>query len=295
MTHDVFLSYSSKDRAAADAICDALEAAQIRVWTAPRDILPGVGWAQSIIGAINGARVMVLVFSSNANGSPQIEREVERAAHKGVAILPVRIEDVAPSEALEYFISAPHWLDAFPPPSEPYFARLAEDVKRLLESPFVRRGSEAPSPAEAKRAEEEAAEAARRMEEGHRRRERAEAAERKLAEAEAARGALEERLLQAERQVKEAAARMEEDHREQAEKAERRLAEAEVTRRRLEERLRQAEAARDNAEGLLRQAQIEAAKPADAQEERPWPDTAEAPAALPSERMAQRFPSNEPE
>lgn len=200
MAHDVFLSYSNKDKAAADAICDALETAQIRVWMAPRDILPGVGWAQSIIGAINGARVMVLVFSRNANGSPQIEREVERAVHKGVAIMPVRIEEVPPSEALEFFISAPQWLDAFPPPYEPHFAQLAEDVKLLLESPFVRRGSEAPSPVEARRAdaEEEAAEAARRMEEERRSREQAEAAERKLAEAEASRRAAEKSLPQPE-------------------------------------------------------------------------------------------------
>ena len=49
---------------------------------------------KSIIDAINGARVFVLVFSGNANSSPQIEREVERAVSKGVPIVPVRIEDV---------------------------------------------------------------------------------------------------------------------------------------------------------------------------------------------------------
>ena len=38
---------------------------------------------------------MVLVFSASANASPQVRREVERAVHKGVIVLPVRIEDVA--------------------------------------------------------------------------------------------------------------------------------------------------------------------------------------------------------
>jgi formylglycine-generating enzyme required for sulfatase activity len=296
MTHDVFLSYSNKDKAAADAICEALETAQIRVWMAPRDILPGAGWAQSIIGAINGARVMVLVFSRNANGSPQIEREVERAVHKGVAVVPVRIEDVPPSEALEFFISAPHWLDAFPPPYEPHFARLAEDVKRLLESPFVRKAPGAPGPAEAKRAEEESAEAARRMEEEHGRHEQADAAERKLAEAEASRRALEERLIEAERQVKEAAARTEEEHRrrEQAEEAQLRLAEAEASRRVLEERLRQAEAARNAAERSLRETQTDAAKRAEAEEERRRRVAVEAALAVPAESAPQPFPAVEP-
>ena len=69
VAHDVFISYSSKDKAAADAACNVLERNGVRVWIAPRDILPGVGWAESLINAISNARVMVLVYSSNANAS----------------------------------------------------------------------------------------------------------------------------------------------------------------------------------------------------------------------------------
>ena len=137
MAHDVFISYSSKDKAAADAACNVLERNGVRVWIAPRDILPGVGWAESLIGGINNARVMVLVYSSNANSSPQIEREVERAINKGLPVVPFRVEDVAPSATLEYFISETHWLDAFPPPLEHHLERLADAVKRLLASKFV--------------------------------------------------------------------------------------------------------------------------------------------------------------
>jgi hypothetical protein len=49
-----------------------------------------------------------------------VRREVERAVHKQVSILPFRIENVLPSKSLEYFLSAQHWLDAFPPPREPH-------------------------------------------------------------------------------------------------------------------------------------------------------------------------------
>ena len=111
----------------------------------------------------------------------------------------MRIEDVPPSEALEYFIMAPQWFNAFPPPFEPHFARLAEHVKRLLESADARRGSpQALSPAEAKRAAEEEAEVARQMEEERRRLEQAETAERKPAEAEATNCAVAGRPHQAE-------------------------------------------------------------------------------------------------
>ena len=134
MAYDVFISYSSKDKPTADAACAALESADVRCWIAPRDITPGRDYGESIIGAIESAKLFVLIFSGNANTSPQISREVERAVSKGLPIIPVRIEDVAPSGSLEYFISSPHWLDAFPPPRERYFQKLIESVRVLLGS-----------------------------------------------------------------------------------------------------------------------------------------------------------------
>jgi TIR domain-containing protein len=97
MEYDVFVSYSHPDKAAADAACATLEQAGIRCWIAPRDIVPGTDWSESIINAIAGAKLMVLIFSQHANVSPQIKREVERAVNKGLPIIPVRIEDAVPS------------------------------------------------------------------------------------------------------------------------------------------------------------------------------------------------------
>lgn len=78
MAHDVFISYSSKDKPTAEAACAVLEQNGIRCWIAPRDITPGINWGGSIIDAINHARVMVLVFSGHANQSPQVERNRTR-------------------------------------------------------------------------------------------------------------------------------------------------------------------------------------------------------------------------
>ncbi|MFP4660789.1 MAG: TIR domain-containing protein [Halanaerobiales bacterium] len=38
MAHDVFISYSTRDKHVADAVCNALEYNKIRCWIAPRDI-----------------------------------------------------------------------------------------------------------------------------------------------------------------------------------------------------------------------------------------------------------------
>ncbi len=132
MPHDVFVSYSVKDKVVADAIVARLEADSIRCWVAPRDVVPGADWGESIIDAIENSRIMVLVFTSSANASPQIKREVERAVDKGVYTIPIRIENIEPTKSLEYFISTSQWIEAFPPPLEAHLDFLAKTVKAIL-------------------------------------------------------------------------------------------------------------------------------------------------------------------
>jgi len=130
--HDVFLSYSSKDKAVADATCAYLESRTIRCWIAPRDVLPGSNYPRSIVEAIDGSRVMVLIFSSHSNSSPHVVRELTHAVSRGVIILPFRIEDIQPSKDMEYLIGIPHWLDAMTPPLERHITHLADTVEILL-------------------------------------------------------------------------------------------------------------------------------------------------------------------
>ncbi len=132
MAHDVFISYSSKDTPIANAVCAYLEDRTCRCWIAPRDVLPGLPYAEAIVDAIEASRVIVLVFSVSANDSPQVMREVERAVSRGLPIIPLRIELVQPTRSLEYFISASHGLDAFTPPLQDHLHKLGETVESLL-------------------------------------------------------------------------------------------------------------------------------------------------------------------
>jgi tetratricopeptide (TPR) repeat protein len=128
---DVFISYSSVDRTIADAVCASLESNGVSCWIAPRDI-PAGSYAAAIVKAINDSRLMVLVFSSSSNKSPQVEREIERAVSKNKAIYPLRIENVLPSPDLELFISSEQWMDAFERPIEPRLEIFSRNVKQLL-------------------------------------------------------------------------------------------------------------------------------------------------------------------
>jgi hypothetical protein len=146
---DVFISYSQPDRECAHEMVAQLEAQGVKCWIAPRDIAPSADWAAEIIDAIAAARIMVLIVSAGTNQSPQVRREVERAVHKGVNILPFRIEDVLPSKSLEFFLSAQHWMDAFPPPREQYYERLCHYLKTQLSSLAISAPSPPPAPSPA--------------------------------------------------------------------------------------------------------------------------------------------------
>ena len=88
-------------------------------------------------------QVAVLIVSSHANKSPQIVREVERAASNGIPLIPFRIEQVVPSPALQYFLSTEQWIDAISPPLELHLESLMVVVDAL-----VRGGSSGAQPRE---------------------------------------------------------------------------------------------------------------------------------------------------
>ena len=158
MNFDVFISYSSKDATIANAACAALEAAKIRCWIAPRDIQPGAEWGASIVRAIDHCRVLVLIFSANSNESRQVHREINRAFSKGAAVVPLRIENITPADALAYYLDSVHWLDALTPPLERGLQQLATAVGALLAAttPAATGGEMVLTEVEAARAQEKA-------------------------------------------------------------------------------------------------------------------------------------------
>ena len=150
MTHDVFISYPHQEKATADAACAKLEAEGIRCWIAPRDIAPSTDWAEAIVHAIDQCRVMVLIFSTHANLSKQVRREVQQAFEEEKPVVPFRIEDVKPERALRYYIGSVHWLDALTPPMEQHLQKLALSVGALVRTPATDDGASGAKEAERK-------------------------------------------------------------------------------------------------------------------------------------------------
>lgn len=132
MPHDVFISYSVKDKPIADAICASIEADGFRCWIAPRDIAPGEDWPMAVTKAIAESLVMVLVFSANSNSSPDVSRELFLAANSKLVIIPFKIENVEPEPGKQYYLARTHWLDAINPPTKEQIRELIDCIKALL-------------------------------------------------------------------------------------------------------------------------------------------------------------------
>ena len=130
----VVISYTQPDWELARELVAHVEAHGIACWIAGRDVPFGADRATEIVNAVATARVMVLVFSASANSSTDVHREVERAFDRGVSLLPFRIADVAPSSSLEYFLGSQNFLDAYPPPLAPHYARLCACLNTILAS-----------------------------------------------------------------------------------------------------------------------------------------------------------------
>ena len=133
MSHEVFISYSHKDKAVADAICNHLENEGLRCWYAPRDIKPGEEWGNSIVNGIEASRIMVLVFTPDSDLSKQVLREVNNAVSAGATIIPFRLTEEEPTGGMRYYLSSVHWLDAMNTELEDSINKLTELCKAIIE------------------------------------------------------------------------------------------------------------------------------------------------------------------
>lgn len=114
MNHDVFVSYSSLDKEAAQAICHILEQNEIRCWMAPRDIQPGSEYGDIIDDAIKNCTIVVVLFSETASNSQWVKGELNIAFEEQKTIIPFRLDKTPLQGQNRVILSQKHWIDAYP-------------------------------------------------------------------------------------------------------------------------------------------------------------------------------------
>ena len=91
---------------------------------------------------IDGAPVLVAVVSDASNLSPQVHREIERALNRNRLIIPLRVQDILPSGAMEFLLSTCQWIDAYDPHFGAALNALTERVKNLPHAQQIDLGAE---------------------------------------------------------------------------------------------------------------------------------------------------------
>jgi hypothetical protein len=113
MSADIFISFASQDAKVASTICTALENRGFTCWISGRDIHPGENFQSAIVRAIRSAKVLLLVFTANSNRSDEMTKELALASQQKLMVVPLRVENVTPSDAFAYEFATRQWIDLF--------------------------------------------------------------------------------------------------------------------------------------------------------------------------------------
>ena len=122
---------ATEDLAWAEAVAAALEAGGLHCWLAARDITPGAAaYSGEIAKAIKRSRVMVALVSRHASASAHVVREVTLAFDRNLPVVPMKIDNEALGDALEYFFTMAQMLVVVGLAPERALAALLRAVQR---------------------------------------------------------------------------------------------------------------------------------------------------------------------
>jgi len=134
MAGEIFISYRRADQAWARLLHSQLRAEGVEAWY-DAQVGAGEDWRTATAKALQSSQIFVLLFSENAAQSSDIAKELAAAVFEKKLIVPVRLENIAPSGAFLYELASRNWVNAF----ENTEAKLAELAKGLAN--LVRTGA----------------------------------------------------------------------------------------------------------------------------------------------------------
>lgn len=109
----IFLSFSSQNQAVADKVFSRLKHEGFDVWYSNDAVAAGQNYAKDIVMALQASKCIVLLYSTAASNSVHVQKELDLALKYKKTIYPLRIEEIEPAEAMEYFLSGSQYVDLF--------------------------------------------------------------------------------------------------------------------------------------------------------------------------------------
>lgn len=148
LRHVLFISHASDDAKVARALSEGLERLGFRCWLAPRDVQPGAPYGSAIEDAITSSQALILILSSKSNASLHVTREVELAVQREIPVVPYKIDDVAPSGAMELFLASRQWFEGEATDLDKHPTKLAEILRQIIPDVIPTRPTAEPRPTE---------------------------------------------------------------------------------------------------------------------------------------------------
>ncbi len=105
MTHQVFISYSRKDKDAAERLCEILKDNGIEYWIDKEGIYSSSNYKELIVDAIEISQAVVFISSANSNTSINVIREIGYAVNMNKPILPLILDDAQYAKSIRLDIS----------------------------------------------------------------------------------------------------------------------------------------------------------------------------------------------
>ena len=127
---DVFISYSSEDRALVENVCKNFDEQGITYWVDHRDVKFGENFATTIPEAIEGAKIFLIFVSETANTSTYVLREVDKAVKEEKIIIPIIVGDVTLSPSMEFYLATYQFL--LYSNSREFMEKLTGRIKEIL-------------------------------------------------------------------------------------------------------------------------------------------------------------------
>lgn len=105
MKHQVFISYSRKDKETADCLCEILKDNDIAYWIDKEGIYSSSNYKELIVDAIDVSQAVIFISSANSNTSINVIREVGYAVNMNKPILPLVLDDAPYAKSIRLDIS----------------------------------------------------------------------------------------------------------------------------------------------------------------------------------------------
>lgn len=136
--YDAFISFSSRDTELAEQIVKKLEEEGIKCFISSRNIKSAEDWAEKVVEALDGSRMVIYLHTKNSNESLQISREVQRAIdlHQ-MPFVTYRLTDEEFKGSKAFFIQSLNWIDSLVDPFE-NIGLLVQAVKDIRDGKSIK-------------------------------------------------------------------------------------------------------------------------------------------------------------